>query len=335
MKQELRLRLLSVVVIIYIMAAFAWWSVLLFKKNEAVYAARYDLIAEQQRTAGLIRSLDEFEHSEQHRIMKTQYQKQKRMIVGEGIVFVISLILGIGFINRGYLKEVASSRQRRNFLLSITHELKSPIAGIQLTIETMLRRDLNKEQTQRLLGNAAKETIRLKNLVNDLLLSAKLETAYQLQLSSINLTELLEDMLEDFREKYPEARFNFESSPDIPVFQGDISGLSSVCNNLLENAVKYSPPPARVELRLQEQSDTIRLEVIDNGIGIPERERKKIFAKFYRIGNEDTRNTKGTGLGLYIVEQIVQAHGGTISVLEHKPTGSIFVIEFPKQKTTA
>jgi signal transduction histidine kinase len=335
MKQEVRLRMLSVVVIIYIMAAFVWWSVLLFRKNEEVYRTRYALYAEKQVSAGMIKSSEAFWDSQQHQQMRRQYEKQKRMIVGEGIVFVISLILGIGFINRGYLKEVAATRQRRNFLLSITHELKSPIAGIQLTIETLLKRDLSKEQTQRLLGNAAKETNRLKNLVNDLLLSAKLETAYQLQLSDIHLPELLQGIVEEMQEKHPGAVFSLEAAEDFPIFQGDLSGLSSVCTNLLENAVKYSPTPAQVSIRLSQQGSIVRLEVMDNGIGIPERERKKIFSKFYRIGNEDTRNTKGTGLGLYIVEQIVHAHRGTISVHENKPAGTIFVIEFPTNHSTA
>lgn len=333
MKRDEKLRLGSIVVIGYIIAAFVWWAWLLFRKNHELFEAKYKVHFYEMLAGGLVGSEPEFLRSEVYLDLFSNYRRQMQMIAGEGVVFVLSLILGIWFINNGYRKEVASSRQRRNFLLSITHELKSPIAGIQLAIETLLKRELPRDKSERLLGNALAETSRLKRLVNDLLFSAKLESAYQPHKEPIDMAALFDNIVEGMRAKYPKAEFLFSVSGELPVFLGDQAGLSSVAHNLLENAVKYSPEPARVEMRLEARSQFIRLEVADNGHGIPEKERQKIFAKFYRLGNEDTRKTKGTGLGLYIVEQIVKVHRGTIAVLDNEPAGTVFRIDLPVPKS--
>ncbi len=315
------------------MAAVVWWSVLLFRKNQDVFQARSEVYLRDAMARGLFDSEKAFRASGMYAELETRYTRQKRMIVGESIVFFFSLMLGMWFINRGYLREVAASRQRRNFLLSITHELKSPIAGIQLAVETLMKRELPREQSDRLLGNALRETERLKNLVNDLLLSAKLETAYQLHREPIAWEAFAGETLSAFRIKYPHASFEMNIDKQVPDYWGDRSGLASVLQNLLENAVKYSPEPAKVLLRIQHQGNAVRIEVADQGIGIPEKERRKVFGKFYRIGNEDIRQTKGTGLGLYIVDQIVKAHQGAIAVLENKPAGTVFKIELPLPKS--
>lgn len=333
MKRDARLRWVSIVVIGYIMAAFVWWAWLLFKKNHEVFEARYKVHFYEMLAGGLVSSEPEFQRSNVYLDLFSGYRRQMQMIVGEGIVFVLSLILGIWFINNGYRKEVAASRQRRNFLLSITHELKSPIAGIQLAIETLLKRDLPREQSERLLGHALAETRRLQRLVNDLLFSAKLETAYQPHKEHLDLELLFGEILESVRAKYPQSEFRFAVSGALPAFTGDRAGFTAVAHNLLENAVKYSPGQAMVEMRLESRGNFIRIEVADQGPGIPEKERQKIFTRFYRIGNEDTRQTKGTGLGLYIVEQIVKAHNGTIAVLDNKPEGALFRIDLPVPKS--
>jgi len=329
MKRDAKLRLGSIVVIGYIMAAFVWWAFLLFKKNHIAFEAQYRAGFYEMMARGLVENETQYQDSELYKGLFDIYRRQMYMIVGEGCVFVLSLILGVWFINNGYQKEVTSSRQRRNFLLSITHELKSPIAGIQLAVETLVKHDLPREQGLRMLQNALRETARLKNLVNDLLLSAKLESAYQIHVESLNMAVLVSEIVEDFKVRYPQAQFGFEAAEDLPSFPGDRSGLSSVIQNLIENAVKYSPEPAQVRVLLALHSDTLHIEVADAGIGIPDKEKTRIFDKFYRIGNEDTRRTKGTGLGLYIVEQIVKAHGGIISVRDNRPAGSVFDIQLP------
>lgn len=331
MKRDAKLRLGSIVVIGYIMAAFVWWAFLLFKKNHIAFESQYRAGFYEMMARGLVENEQEYLQSDLYENLFSTYRRQMFMIVGEGSVFVLSLILGVWFINNGYQKEVAASRQRRNFLLSITHELKSPIAGIQLAVETLLKRELSREQSLRMLQNTLRETARLKNLVNDLLLSAKLESAYQIQAESLDMASLAGEIVEDFRSRYPQARFDLEAPDDLPPFSGDRSGITSVIQNLIENAVKYSPEPAQVRLVIQSNKELLHIEVADFGIGIPDKEKSRIFDKFYRIGNEDTRQTKGTGLGLYIVYQIVKAHRGHIAVRDHEPMGSVFSILLPME----
>jgi signal transduction histidine kinase len=132
--------------------------------------------------------------------------------------------------------------------------------------------------------------------------------------------------------KYPKADFQFEKKDDIPIIQAEKLGMTSVTLNLLENAVKYSSESPKITVDLRHQDHKILLDIADNGIGISDKDKKRIFEKFYRVGNEDTRTTKGTGLGLFIVQQIVKAHEGKISVEDNEPKGTKFKIELPVKK---
>ena len=331
-KQNIRLRFLSYLVIAYMMMAFTWWTVLLFTKNRDAFEAKSELMKIGMIAEGVIKNDSQFLASAQYESLSKHYTRQEWMIVGEAVVFVISLVFGVYLINRGYNKEMIASQQSRNFLLSITHELKSPIASIRLVLETLLKRELPREKTSQLQGNALKETERLNTLVNNLLFSAKLESAYQANKEPLDLHELLEEIIAKLSDKYPDTHFSFKQEGEMPYFQGDKMGMISVVLNLLENAVKYSGNggKANIEAYLSMQENgQIKLQVKDQGVGIPEKEKKQIFQKFYRVGNEDTRTAKGTGLGLYIVDQIIRAHSGRISVHDNDPKGSIFEILLP------
>ena len=302
---------------------------MLYTKNKDAFLAKMEfmklvMIAEHQ-----IHSPEEFLETTDYKALAAEYKRQEWMILGEAIVFVISLVLAIWFINRGYNKEMIAAHQRRNFLLSITHELKSPIASIKLILQTFQKRVLKEDQKEKLLSSSIKEADRLNNLVNDLLLAAKIETTYQLNFEQINLSELIKNLINGLKVKFPDALFKLEAFDSNIYLQGDMLGISSVFLNLLENAVKYSPNPATIAVDLHQNDKEIVLEIADQGIGIADTEKKKIFNQFYRIGNEDTRATKGTGLGLFIVKEVVKAHRGTIKILDNKPHGSIFRILLP------
>ncbi|MDX1941860.1 MAG: ATP-binding protein [Saprospiraceae bacterium] len=328
-KNNIRLRLLSYGVIAYMLMAFAWWSVLLFTKNRDAFYAKRDLLRIGMIAEGLVAKNDEFFNSFAYQALEKSYRRQEWMILGEASVFVFSLIIGIWLINRGYHKEVMLAKQRRNFLLSITHELKSPIASIKLVFETLFKHNLKREQLEKLTKTGLHETDRLYMLVEDLLLSAKLETAYQPILEDFDLSEMLQDLISKLQTKYPTASFHYKEEIYDATLLADKSGLTSVALNLLENAIKYSPESPQIDVRLSQYNGNLCFEIADRGIGIEDKEKKQIFEKFYRVGNEDTRKTKGTGLGLYIVEQIVKAHDGTIEVLDNKPRGTIFRVELP------
>jgi signal transduction histidine kinase len=333
-KRNIQLRLLSYAVIAYMMLAFAWWSVLLYTKNNDAFAAKRDKMRILMVAEGRVQSNEEFLDSEPYLRLRDQYKRQEYMILGEAGVIILSLLIGMWLINRSYNKEMMAARQQRNFLLSITHELKSPIASIRLVLETFQRRkELPEEKKDKLTRSALLETERLNGLVSDLLLSAKLESAYQPHQEALDLPQMMEDLIGTLEGKYPDVRFHFHKATAVDRFVGDRTGMTSVILNLLENAVKYSPAPAEIEANIAQKEDYLVIEVADQGHGIPEKEKPMVFDKFYRVGNEDTRRTKGTGLGLYIVQQIVEAHGGLISVEDNLPKGTLFRIKLPVSRT--
>ena len=332
MLTNLKLRLLSYLVILYMLVAFAWWSVLLYSKNKDAYYAKIELLKIGMSAEGIYRSNEHFLHTKEYLELTKKYQRQEWMIFGEASVFIISLVIGIWLINRGYNKEIEIAHQRRNFLLSITHELKSPIASIRLVLETFIKRKLNPEQIERFGKNAIKDSERLNELVNNLLFAAKLESAYKPHLEPVRLDYLINNIVDSISEKHPKVIFLKNIQNVIPIIEGDQNGIVSVITNLVENAIKYNfTTQPKIEIDLQQGNEKIFLNISDNGIGISDREKNKIFERFYRVGNEDTRRTKGTGLGLYIVSKIVKAHQGKITVADNITKGTIFKIVLPKK----
>ena len=172
------------------------------------------------------------------------------------------------------------------------------------------------------------EINRLDALANNILVSSQLEAGrYRSPREELNFSDLVSSAVENFKNRFPNWHWTgkIEQEADIT---GDAALLQILVNNLLENAVKYSPREGKIECRLALKDHTIQLQVIDEGPGIPDNEKKKVFEKFYRIGNEATRTTKGTGLGLYLCKKIVEEHHGTIQVTDNSPSGCNFTVSF-------
>ena len=210
-------------------------------------------------------------------------------------------------------------QQQKNFLLSITHELRSPIAALIIALQTMQKRpDLPAEKSDALVKNSLQDISRLHMLVENLLLATKIEDPnFQMGYEECNLSEITEEVINKLKSSALTNRdFKTDIKSDVFIW-GDRSGLTSVVTNLVENALKYSQSP--IGIQLTEDVKEAMLTVADEGIGIPDTEKKKIFQKFYRIGMEETRKTKGTGLGLYIVKGILNFHRGSIQVRDNRP----------------
>lgn len=309
----------------YMMMAFVWWAILLYNKNEEIYQAKSDIIELKKGLKAT--NFDEIDMAS----ITNEKRRQKSMILGEGAVFTITLLIGIWLINRANKRELETANQQKNFLLSITHELKSPIASIRLAFETFLKRNLKPEQIQNLSKGALGETERLNELVNDLLLSAKLENSYDLNVENVNLAELLKVVSNKFSKSHPMVNICENIDPNITNVECDSQGITLVISNLLENGVKYNFKEVKnLDISLLDNKNYIILKISDNGNGIDDKDKNKIFNKFYRSGNEETRKTKGTGLGLYIVKEIIESHKGSIEVNPNKPEGTIFKIKLPK-----
>ncbi len=322
--------LLFVVLTFYIFASFAWWTYLLVSNNR--YTLRQNKEIMEWRMMMNEDELTDVTQFPAYQEMKSRYDRQVWMILGEAFIFFVLLSIAVFQIRKSYRHELSLARQQRNFILSISHELKSPLASIKLALETLLHRQLPPERIKQISKNALSDADRLENLVGDILLAARFEDSnFNPGEEEIDFSELLKDMVEKYRIKHPARSIHCRCEKEVAL-QGDRQLLHSLAGNLIENALKYSPEEAPVELSLKAENKDIVFEVKDYGSGIPADEKAHIFKRFYRIGNEDTRNTKGTGLGLFIVKQVADAMGGRIEVLTHEQGGSIFRVSFPKDK---
>ncbi len=318
-------RILAIFTAAYIGLALTWWSFLLFHKNEALYESHLQLRALADQHQLVLRP----DLPDQATIIRT-YQGQRMMIIGESLFILISVSIGIWLIFRSYLREQRVIRQRRNFLLSITHELKTPLTAMRLAFETIQKRQLNPDQLTRLVSSSVREADRLTETVNNLLLTARMDRKYVPRIEARTLQTALENWTAECQSFWSGRHITIHtnSARETPV-NADWTGLDIIFRNLVENAVKYSPSDTPVHTSIEVHAGHLTLAVRDEGTGIPPSERQRIFDMFYRIGNEDTRAGKGTGLGLYLVREIVHQNKGKIELRSNEPKGSCFTIQLP------
>lgn len=305
----------------YVILQFVWWSYLMVDHNNEIYYLKTELNLLKGET------LDEVVLKGNE--LNEKLHKRWIMISGEGIVFIGVLLLGIFQIRKTFKREAELSQQQQNFLLSVTHELKSPIASTKLQLQTLQKHELNREKQKEILANAINDTDRLNNLVENMLLAAKIENnVYLLHKENYNLSEYItEGMNQTIQSFQYQQKVELNIEPNI-YMDIDRTNFPSIILNLFENAVKYSPEDSTIVVSLKKQNQKIILSVADQGIGISDKEKETIFQRFYRSGNEETRKTKGTGLGLYIVDYLVKQHNGTITVKNNTPKGSVFEVVF-------
>jgi two-component system phosphate regulon sensor histidine kinase PhoR len=300
--------------VIYVFLQFCWWSYLLFDLNAEILTIR-EALAKQ--SGELISSEP----------LSERIAKKRLMIFGEGLVFILLLALGMIQTRRSFNREARVSRQQKNFLLSVTHELKSPLAAVKLYLQTLSKRELNRDKQLDVLGKASAEAGRLENLVENMLLAARIDNhAFLPAFESIDVSAELNQIVNDFEQR---ALIQIERIVPSGIFLSvDRQSFHSIVMNLLENALKYSSEVPEICLQLQSHSTGVSLRISDQGIGIAESDKARIFDKFFRAGNEETRKTKGTGLGLYIVHYLVALHNGSIRVSDNQPKGTVFEINF-------
>lgn len=316
------------IVFIYITISFLWWSYLLHRNNAENFKEVVDRHRQQYGIGG--DDASQFESTQEYYFIHAEYRRTEWMLYGEGAVFLFLIGLGFWRIRKTFREEIALTRQQNNFLLSITHELKSPLASLKLTMQTMQKRKLAEEQMRKLGDMALDDIERLQSLVENILLASKIESAnFRLNRELFDVSELVGNIYERIVEKYQGQRiFTSQIEKDVHMY-GDQLSFTSVAYNLLENAIKYSGPEAHIGVMLHGDEQQVYLQISDNGTGIPDAEKERIFGRFYRIGREETRTTKGTGLGLFIVKHVVELHGGHIHVQDNLPHGSIFTVTIP------
>lgn len=308
---------------VYIVAALVFWGISLQKQSLRIYEE------EKRNLNSLVDStLQPLAYA--HKMEKIEKRKEIRtqQYLGEGISFLLVIFIGAAVVYSAYRRNQRLSRQQHNFMLSVTHELKSPMAALKLNLQTLQRHKLGIDQENLIVERCIQEIDRLNELSSNMLIASQMEgRQFKPSWEKISISALIQQSLPVYENRFPQ-RIQTEIAPDIHI-RGDATLVQLALNNLVENALKYSPEDKAVHIRLQRRKKQAVLEVIDQGLGIPESERKKIFQKFYRIGNEETRQHKGTGLGLFLTHQIVQSLKGKILIRHNLPTGSVFELIFP------
>lgn len=254
------------------------------------------------------------------------------MITGEGVVFLSLLITGITIIYFNLNKAARIARAEKNFMLAITHELKTPLASNRLLLQTLKNKELSEEQRTEIIDSAISENQRLSTLTENILLASRIEQEEDLMIRyEVNISQTLDAMLDYRRKTIARDHKIVLDLPEELIIIGDETGIQAVISNLLDNAIKYSDPGTTITISGNRDGKNVQLRIADEGRGIAKEELVNVFKKFYRVGDENVRSTKGSGLGLYIARLIVRWHGGTIEALPNQPKGTIMVVTIPAE----
>ena len=286
--------------VFYVTLQFSWWLYLIFSLYDKIYSDQDTL------------------------------SKKTLMLLGEGSVFFIILIIGVFIILRAFKRERELTLQQENFVLSVTHELKTPIASVKLFLQTLQKRELPDDKKIEIYQRSLAEINRLDGLVNNILLARSIENEnYFLNKQEVNLKSFIEEriaLLENSILKSHKIELYLEEV----TIAIDPLGFESILINLIENTKKYSESNSTIKIHLSQKTEGALFQITDEGIGIPKEKRELVFSKFYREENQMTRKSKGTGLGLYITKFLVEQHNGRIELKGNKPQGLIVAIEFKK-----
>jgi two-component system sensor histidine kinase CiaH len=307
----------------YIVAALIWWFISLEKQNRQMADFKISQLNERLSVTGnsklYNKSLDKIEEEHERNLIK---------YISEGSTFLVLILIGAAFVYRSVRRQFFLQQQQQNFMMAVTHELKTPISVARLNLETLQKHQLDIEKQKKLIRMTLDETERLNTLTSNILISSQLEAdGYRIAKEELDLSDLFKDCIRSFMQRHPERNFAVNIKPDMDV-KGDPLLLQLMINNLLENAIKYSPKEKPITSVLDENNGRINLYILDEGPGIPGKEKKNVFNKFYRLGDETTRKTPGTGLGLYLCKKIAEDHSADIAVTDNLPRGSSFKVSF-------
>lgn len=315
-KKIQRIYIIYWVMLAYIVAALIWWYIALNGQINDMTAYKLSEF-----------NMNDPDYDSQVKQIEDFRARKSAQYIGEGVTFLL-LILGVAvFVFRAVRNQFKLSHERQTFMMAITHELKTPIAISKLNLETLMKRKLDEHLHQKFMQNTLEEINRLNTLSTNLLVASQIESGASFHTPEIlNLSELLEESVKENMNRFPAREFIHAIEKDIFI-EADRFKLKIVFNNLMENAVKYSK--GSISVSMNNDARNIYIRFADHGAGISQKDKLKIFQKFYRVGNEATKSSKGTGLGLYLVSKIIAKHKGVIKIADNEPGGSIFTIVLP------
>ena len=252
-----------------------------------------------------------------------------------GIIFFALIITGLILNMIFLLREIRRNEQQDAFLNAVTHELKTPIASIKLYLETLKSRDVTEAKRREFYDVMIADSNRLLLTVEQVLQASRSrEKERSINIAEVDVGKLLTETVEIVRSRYNLEKdvFTLSLTNETAKISGDQGELQTVFLNLLDNAVKYSRDLVRIIVKLKiTPQNKVEIYIRDNGIGIPPEDLKRIFKRFYRVQNASTSDTKGTGLGLFIVQSIIKRHGGHIIAKSRgENRGTSFLVQFPR-----
>ncbi len=299
----------------YIAAQTIWWALLLVRKDGEIDRLK--------------------EAVGRHNAEGTAVPDPSRrmlMVVGEAGVFLMLLTGLLYLVYRSVRRDLRQAGSQHNFLLAVTHELRTPIAAIKLQLSTLARPELNTEQRDQLRRSAAEEADRLALLTDKVLLATTAEeNSVPLRLEEVDVLMLLRGSIDRALARGVGSHCIELRGQQQFVTRSDPHALRSIAENLIENAMKYSPSGSKVEVEVRTTTNGWQLVVSDEGPGVALGERERIFERFHRSGSEEVRAAQGTGLGLFIVRRLAHRMGGHVEVRGRAPHGSIFIATFPQR----
>jgi signal transduction histidine kinase len=254
------------------------------------------------------------------------------LILFEGCFLMLLILAGVYVIFVYWNKQNRLNQMQSNFVASVSHELKSPLASIQLYLETLKYQNVSDEERKDFLETMLTDTKRLSELIENILQSSKADpTSMALQFQPINLGAFLSEIIKGHKRQLEEKKclvnLKLEYSPTLNL---DPKALRMVFNNLISNAIRYSPAGSPLTIHLYKTGKYWKIDFEDQGFGFEKKDMKKIFRKFYRVQNMDTQNIEGAGLGLFISSEIVKNHTGKLKVSSlGRGKGSILSVLLP------
>ena len=255
--------------LLYIVAALVWWFVSLEKQNQDLTNLRLSELTSQKAV------LDPKKFAELHFKIDDDSKRNTNKYIAEGVTFLILILIGAFFVYRSVRRQFRMQYQQQNFMMAITHELKTPISVAILNLETLQKYQLDAEKQKKLIRMTLQETARLDTLINNILVSSQLEGGgYVFSKEELDFSSLFKDCIREAKTRYPERTFIEEIEPEIEI-AGDPLLLQLLISNLLENAVKYSPKEKPIICKLSKSGDGVVMNIIDEGIGVDDSEKNQ------------------------------------------------------------
>jgi len=257
--------------------------------------------------------------------------------ISSSIVFIGVIIFCFIYLIKVIIRQKALSDTKNDFINNMTHEFKTPLATVSLAVEALQDPELSTQDKfrKRYLGIIKDENKRLTSQVEKVLQAAALDKQdFKLKIEPLNLSELLESNMQQISLQVEKkgGTLSFKDRLKNPIIEGDAFHLTHIFNNMLDNALKYSPNAPTIEVKAFEDADQFIVKIKDNGIGMTKDAQKKIFEKFYRVPTGNVHDVKGFGLGLSYVKTMLEAHQGGIQVESEAGKGTTFTINLPKKQ---